>query len=793
MGERERDRGGGNERADAGGGHDARQASPGKRSTTEELGEPGSGPPPLSPGKRALTDGMGSIQMKRTPGGAVSTATIHDAAARGLSTAASALPFADQVQASFGPEHDVSKIQAHVGSDAPQTMGAEAFASGNHVVFGRQPDLHTVAHEAAHVVQQANGVNLYGGVGEAGDAHEQHADAVADRVVAGRSAADLFGTATRSATPQLHAVQMKPAAITPAKQSDFVIPLPQDSFTVSFELLSAGASDVRVVIAPADFSRAYQSELKYWDVKGREVDKDDSYVSMGNWSVPAQPNQQTTQIATPAKFDPIDLNRLPEPTATVWTFDLDGDGKPDFAVRIDFKIGNIFREYSVTTTNNQSKVEKFGFHFVQDDAYKHGYQGNSAPRREKDDFVDALKAPLEMAVLSIPVIGEIVLAVEAITGRSLFGEKLSTTERVIAGVAALLPVAGGLIAKGIGRAGADLAKLASKLGRSEEEVMALLRAIDKESAEAGKLKQWEATAKAGGKLGASEVAELQRIVRQIEADERVFRAADQEATRATHDVAKATELEKEGEELLSLCFPAGTLVQSPTGAITIERVMPGTAVYSWDTERHMAETRRIIDVRQYRAFRLISIRVAGAVVEATPRHPFFRVDDARWVPAAALEPGASVMGLHGKPLRIEAVTDRTLDAPTEVYSLSVEANPTYFVGEAAVWVHNAPPSTAPSLPEKVIYDDGMVRVWHNFGNTERATGTMVEHAPIHFHARLANNARIEYQLFPSGVKLRNSAAPPEAIVDVFRANRSRFDRVAKRIGKWYRHWTKQCS
>jgi hypothetical protein len=548
MGERERDRGGGHKHDDRGRGDDQRQPLPGKRSMTEELGEPDSGPPPLSAGKRALTDAMGGIQLKRTPGSPTSTAAIHDAAARGISTTASALPFADQIQASFGPEHDISKIQAHVGSDAPQAMGAEAFASGNHVVFGRQPDLHTVAHEAAHVVQQADGVNLYGGVGEAGDVHEQHADAVADRVVAGRSAADLFGPATRGATPPPRAVQMKPAAITPAKQSDFVIPLSQDSFTVSFELLSADAGDVRVVIAPANFSRAYQSELKYWDVKGREVDKDDSYVSMGNWSVPAQPNQQMARIATPAKFDPIDLKRLPEPTATVWTFDLDGDGKPDFAVRIDSKIGNIFREYKFTTTNN-SKVENFGFHFVQDDAYKYGYQGNVAPRREKDDFVDALKTPLEMAVLSIPVIGEIVLAVEAITGRSLFGEKLSTTERVIAGVAALLPVAGGLIAKGVGRAGADLAKLASKLGRSEEEVMALLRAIDKESAEAGKLKQWEATVKAGGKLGASEVAELQRIVRQIEADERVFRASLQE-TRGARDLRRA------GEQALAELPPA---------------------------------------------------------------------------------------------------------------------------------------------------------------------------------------------------------------------------------------------
>jgi hypothetical protein len=253
---------------------------------TQDLGEHSRWPPPLSPGKRALTDGMGGVQMKRAPGSAASRGAIHDAAARGVSTTTSALPFADQIQESFGPENDVSKIQAHVGSEAPRAMGAEAFASGNHVVFGGQPDLHTAAHEAAHVIQQAHGVNLYGGVGEAGDAHERHADAVADQVVAGRSAAALFGSATRGATPQ------PSPAITPAKQSDFVIPLPQDSFTVSFELLSAGTVDVRVVIAPANFSRAYESELKYWDVKGREVDKDDSYVSMGNWSVPAQPNQQ---------------------------------------------------------------------------------------------------------------------------------------------------------------------------------------------------------------------------------------------------------------------------------------------------------------------------------------------------------------------------------------------------------------------------------------------------------------------------------------------------------------------
>lgn len=59
-------------------------------------------------------------------------------------------------------------------------------------MLGRGADLHTVAHEAAHVVQQRGGVQLKGGVGAAGDAYERHADAVADRVVAGESAEDLL-------------------------------------------------------------------------------------------------------------------------------------------------------------------------------------------------------------------------------------------------------------------------------------------------------------------------------------------------------------------------------------------------------------------------------------------------------------------------------------------------------------------------------------------------------------------------------------------------------------------------
>lgn len=51
------------------------------------------------------------------------------------------------------------------------------------MAFREAPDLHTAAHEAVRVVQQRDGVRLRGGVGEAGDAYERHADAVADAVV----------------------------------------------------------------------------------------------------------------------------------------------------------------------------------------------------------------------------------------------------------------------------------------------------------------------------------------------------------------------------------------------------------------------------------------------------------------------------------------------------------------------------------------------------------------------------------------------------------------------------------
>jgi len=75
---------------------------------------------------------------------------------------------------------------------ATEALGAEAYTLGNQVAFAEPPDLFTAAHEAAHVVQQRAGVSVSGGVGSERDGYERNADAVAARVVGGRSAADLL-------------------------------------------------------------------------------------------------------------------------------------------------------------------------------------------------------------------------------------------------------------------------------------------------------------------------------------------------------------------------------------------------------------------------------------------------------------------------------------------------------------------------------------------------------------------------------------------------------------------------
>jgi hypothetical protein len=201
---------------DGGAGPVQRRVAPGRRTLTSRLPPPvqalsenqkgrsarnptpmvgpgyGSPVPPMEELRKYSAAREQTAQVQREDVGRTElpTASVQARAAEGVAGAGNPLPHRESIQAAFG-RHDVANIEAHVGGEASHAaadIGAQAFASGDHVAFTGPPDLHTAAHEAAHVIQQRGGVQLLGGVGRAGDTYEQHADAVADRVVQGQSA-----------------------------------------------------------------------------------------------------------------------------------------------------------------------------------------------------------------------------------------------------------------------------------------------------------------------------------------------------------------------------------------------------------------------------------------------------------------------------------------------------------------------------------------------------------------------------------------------------------------------------
>jgi len=154
-----------------------------------------------APGKRTLTSGL-PVHRKATRASGGAPVDVGRVAQEGVSGPAAPLPYAEDLRLAFGV--DLDHIEAHVGGPASQaceSLSASAYATGNHVAFATSPDLHTVAHEVAHVLQQGGGsVRFAEGLGRDDDPAEREADAVADAVVRGESVGASFGRLARSST-----------------------------------------------------------------------------------------------------------------------------------------------------------------------------------------------------------------------------------------------------------------------------------------------------------------------------------------------------------------------------------------------------------------------------------------------------------------------------------------------------------------------------------------------------------------------------------------------------------------
>lgn len=142
--------------------------------------------------------GGSSVAVQRKANDSTGTAEdglrSHGAAEAGVRGATADFPHHRTIEALFGRPITARAALGGAAASACNELGANAYTRGDQVAFAdANPDLHLAAHEAAHTLQQRQGVRLTGGFGQAGDHYERVADEAADRVTRGESAADLFG------------------------------------------------------------------------------------------------------------------------------------------------------------------------------------------------------------------------------------------------------------------------------------------------------------------------------------------------------------------------------------------------------------------------------------------------------------------------------------------------------------------------------------------------------------------------------------------------------------------------
>jgi hypothetical protein len=164
----------------------------------------------------------------RSKGRAFSRWTLPASPSTDLGRAHGEIPYRERIERAFGAGHELSNVRSEVGSESEKVteqLGAEAFTVGEQVRFRRYPSLWLAAHEAAHVVQQRAGRLPPDGIGRPGDALELQADRVADRVVGGRSVADLLPEANSALPVRRVALQAQYRSGTGARDPNAYVPI----------------------------------------------------------------------------------------------------------------------------------------------------------------------------------------------------------------------------------------------------------------------------------------------------------------------------------------------------------------------------------------------------------------------------------------------------------------------------------------------------------------------------------------------------------------------------------------
>ncbi|MFI0540255.1 polymorphic toxin type 27 domain-containing protein [Streptomyces sp. WSLK1-3] len=150
----------------------------------------------------------------------------------------------------------------------------------------------------------------------------------------------------------------------------------------------------------------------------------------------------------------------------------------------------------------------------------------------------------------------------------------------------------------------------------------------------------------------------------------------------------AARLEQLGAKaLLSMCFPAGTKVDTADGPRNIEDIRVGDRVWSMDQRTGKRSLKPVLELFHRTVDHLVRVETKNGTVESTDSHPYW-VQERGWTEARDLRPGDRLRTLDGGS---DAVTGTSLvEGSVGVFNFEVADNHTYYVyaGSTPVLVHN---------------------------------------------------------------------------------------------------------
>ncbi|TGL83237.1 TIGR04388 family protein [Leptospira yasudae] len=217
-------------------------------------------------------------------------------------------------------------------------------------------------------------------------------------------------------------------------------------------------------------------------------------------------------------------------------------------------------------------------------------------------------------------------------------------------------------------------------------------------------------------------------------------------------------VDKTGVFHLDTCFVAGTQVHTINGLKSIEEIVVGDIVESWNEKSGEFEKKRVTELFVHEVPQLFYLELDGEeVFQTTWNHPFRRrvkttaltenapqlvmtstlergfekesfattVQTSEWVKVEDLKLRDQVLKSDGSWARVTGIFHYNVD-PTKVYNLEVEDNHTYIVGEnVAAVVHNYTNAQEAMFGQFKKLSKDMYNVAKEFAGMEGGTGSEV--------------------------------------------------------------------